>query len=352
MEVTVLRFFAFVAGLAMILYFFKSVIRVGILNQRYVDSLAFWVSRSVWRLFQFRVKFLRGDPKKEHLVMAWYWPCTLVAVITSWFLLVTLGFALLNWAFGANPTFVEAFISSGSALSTLGFSTPPAVSGQFFAIIEGAIGLFLIVYLFTFLPGFMELIYNRGSRISWLYERAGKPPSGAGLITWFYLSGRPDQLDEMAEDWAIFFRDLKHAKTFQPILAVVRPLNPEESWVSAFGVFLDALALLKTTVNRNAKTSEICFAQGVEAIQAIHESMRGTPLVPRQQPGLMHVHRDQYDTACQMLRLAEVPLNEDLDQAWLDFIEHHKRYEQEISWLAATLGSPEPEWPQQFVQQM
>lgn len=217
------------AGFFSILYFFKSIIRVGVLNQRYQDPLAFWVGRLLLNLFRFRIVRLPGGAAKRHEIMVWYWPCALIGIITAWFLLVTFGFALLNWAFRADATFTGAIVSSGSALSTLGFSTPTCLSGQLLAIIEGAIGLFLIVYLFTFLPGFMGLIHERGSRVAWIYARTGASPSGAGLLHWYYRNGHGDDLDAIWADWEVFFRDLSQARSFLPILCVIRPIGPNQS---------------------------------------------------------------------------------------------------------------------------
>ncbi|MEI6036128.1 MAG: hypothetical protein WCS65_17825 [Verrucomicrobiae bacterium] len=152
-----LRVAAGLAGGLAILVFFKSIIRVGVLNQRYQDPLAFWVGRILLDLFRLRIaRVPAGDPGR-HEAMTWYWPSALIGIIAAWFLLVTVGFALLDWALRADATLTGALVSSGSALSTLGFATPTCLSGQILAIIEGAIGLFLIVYLFTFLPGFLQL---------------------------------------------------------------------------------------------------------------------------------------------------------------------------------------------------
>ena len=278
-----LRIAACIAGIWVVYYFFKSIIRLGILNQRYQDPLAFWVGRLVLHLFQFRIRAIPGGMAKRHEIMVWYWPIALIGIIVSWFLLVTLGFALMNWAIRADATFPNAIVSSGSALSTLGFSTPSSFSGQILAIVEGAIGLFLIVYLFTFLPGFMQLIHERGSRVAWIYARTGS--------------------------------------------------------------FLDALALLNTTVEKEQLSSEICFDLGVTAIKNVHLAMRGTPISPERSPALMHVKRMEYDIACEQLVSAGFALKSDRELAWTHFIQAHMQYEEEVAWLAAAISDPTPFWP-------
>ncbi len=341
-----LRVVVFCAGVGLILLFFKSIIRVGILNQRYQDSIAFWVGRLIWRAFQLRIGLIRVGHRKGHEILTWYWPTALIGLVSSWFVLVTIGFAFLNWSLGANAGFMDALISSGSSLSTLGFSTPTNRAGELLAIIEGGFGLFLVVYLFTFLPGFMDMIHDRWSRVAWVYSRTGPHPSGSGLLEWFYRNGRSDELDAVFDSWDGFFRDHGQAKSFLPIIAVVPPLHPGSSWICAFGAFLDAAALMVSTVERNPASAKLCCLSGVESVRNIHLAMRGTPVVPRETPGLLHVKRAEYDAACARLAAAGAVLVPDRERAWLRFIDLHRNYEQEISWLAAALSDPTPFWPQ------
>ncbi len=329
-------------GAFFVFYFFKSLIRVGILNQRFQDPLAFWVGRVLFRGFQFRVRNLPIGAEQRNGIMAWYWPCALMSVIAVWFLLVMMGFGLLNWGFRADKEFTDAVISSGSALSTLGFSTPVSLTGKVLAIIEGAIGLFLVVYLFTFLPGLIDLISERGNRVAWIYARTGPSPSGVGLLLWYYDNGRGGEIDGVFEDWEVFYRKLAQARSFLPILCVIRPLNANESWVCAFGAFLDALALETTTVARNSPTSGICFDCAVRVIQNFHSAMRGTPINPVRSPELMHVERREYEEACRRLEAAGVALVKDREVAWKNFIQAHMSYEEEVAWLAAALADPTP----------
>ena len=330
------------AGAFFVFYFFKSLIRVGVLNQHFQDPLAFWVGRLVFRGFQLRMRRIpRGDPRRNEIA-TWYWPCALISVITAWFLLVMLGFGLLNWGFRVDKDLTQALISSGSSLSTLGFLTPTTLPGQVLAIVEGAIGLFLVVYLFTFLPGFLDLVNERGDRVAWIYARTGPDPSGVGLLLWYYESGRGKEIDAIFEDWEAFFRKLAKARSFLPILCVIRPLNPSESWVCAFGAFLDALALHSTTIARKSAASEIGLDCAVRAIKNFHSAMRGTPINPLRSPELMHVERREYEEACRRLEAAGVPLLKDREAAWNNFIQAHMRYEEEVAWLAAALADPTP----------
>ncbi len=340
-----LRCGAGLLGAVLIVYFFKSIIRVGILNQRYQDPAGFWTGRVILHLFRFRIAIQPGARARKNEIMAWYWPCMLIGIIAVWFVLVMVGFALLNLAFGSEKSVVSAVVASGSALSTLGFDTPNGATGQFLAIFEGAIGLFLVVYLFTFLPGFMDLINERGDRVAWIYHRAGHHPSGVGLLLWMARGHRLEGRDELWADWSVFFHKLANSRSFLPVLCVVRPLTPDNSWICAFGAFLDALALVNTTVAGATDEGKICFDNGVGAIQNTHRAMRATPISPERSPDLMHVKRSEYDAACAQLEAAGVPLVADREAAWQSFIEAHMAYEEEVAWLAAAISDPRPSWP-------
>jgi hypothetical protein len=340
-----LRFGGGVVGAALIFCFFKSIIRVGILNHRHQDPVAFWTARTIFYLFRFRVAYLPGGRKRRNEIMTWFWPSMLIGIIATWFVMVTAGFALLNLTFAAEKTVTSAIVASGSALSTLGFSTPATFAGQILAIFEGAIGLFLIVYLFTFLPGFMDLILERGNRVAWIYHRTGGKPSGVRLLVWMAKNNRSNDLGEFWEDWSQFFHTLSNSRSFLPVLCIVRPVTPEHSWVCAFAAFIDALALVNSTVYGATEDGKICFENGVTAIRCTHETMRGTPVRPERDPATMHVKRSEYDAACAQLEAAGFTLVTDREAAWKRFVEAHMAYEEEIAWLAAAISDPLPEWP-------
>lgn len=341
----VLRVLAGLAGVSLVILFFKSIIRVGILNQHYQDPIAAFTGRSIFYLFRFRIRQLPGGQERKNEIMTWYLPCVLIGIVTAWFLLVMLAFALLNLAFAAERTFIAAFVASGSALSTLGFSTPSTTAGQIIAICEGAIGLFLVVYLFTFLPGFMDLIRERGSRVAWIYHRAGPNPSGVSLLLWMARNGRLGDFPALSEDWGKFFHVLASSRSFLPILCIIRPLTPENSWICAFAAFVDAQALMTTTVASASGDSRICFDNGVSAIRNTHFAMRGTPVSPLRDPALMRVKRAEYDIACAQLEAAGIPLVADRETAWKNFVAAHMAYEEEVAWLAAAISDPLPAWP-------
>ena len=91
-------------------------------------------------------------------MQAWLLPLFIFFAVTTWFLLVLLSFTMILWALRTEPGSARALSSSGSALSTLGFLTPSTLFGEYLAVFEAAIGLAIVILLFTFVPGYLAAI--------------------------------------------------------------------------------------------------------------------------------------------------------------------------------------------------
>jgi hypothetical protein len=96
-----------------------------------------------------------------------------------------IAFAFLYWGAWAVTGWNQAFIAAGSGLTTLGFATPSTHVGQWLAIPEGALGLGIVVFLFTFIPGFQSAISSRDNQTAWLFARLANLTNQADLFAWF-----------------------------------------------------------------------------------------------------------------------------------------------------------------------
>ncbi len=170
-----------------------AVSRVSVLNRRSKDIIMgggggggggggrHGLERVMLHIVEFVLKRKQGYGDVQR-TMAWALPIYLVTLIATWFLVVQVSFTLMIWAVDAESGWLHAFISSGSSLSTLGFATPSSTIGQLLAILEGASGLGIIVFVFTFIPGYSAAIQARGSeKVSWLYARTGVRPTIGSL---------------------------------------------------------------------------------------------------------------------------------------------------------------------------
>src|SRR5262249_8261594 len=159
----------------MVLAFLRSIIQVALINRPGGDWLARQVGRLVYRTIA-RLARRRRSYDRIQDALAWIFPIYLLLLITTWFALVQLGFSFLILSSQAEHSWLQAVIASGSALSTLGFLTPPDILGQLLAIPEGAMGLGIVVFLFTFIPGYQAAIQARERKVAWLYARVGAEP--------------------------------------------------------------------------------------------------------------------------------------------------------------------------------
>src|SRR5215831_8101563 len=201
-----LRAGAALIGLLLILAFLQSASRVALVNRQRGD----WVTRRVGWLVQTTLRRLaRKQQRYENVqdVLAWILPLYFLLVIVVWFGLVLTGFGLLIWSCQAERSLLEAMIASGSQLSTLGFLTPPDTAGRMLAIVEGAMGLGIVVFYFTFVPGYQTTIQLREVKVAWLYARASPGLTNFTLLEWFLGSGGSDW-SGLWEDWESWFRNI------------------------------------------------------------------------------------------------------------------------------------------------
>src|SRR6516162_9037838 len=190
----------------MVLAFVRSIVQVALINRQGGDGLARRVGRLVYRTIA-RIARKRRSYDQIQDVLAWIFPIYVLLLIIVWFVLVQAGFALLIWSSQAEHSLLQAVIASGSALSTLGFLTPPDTAGQLLAILEGAMGLGVVVFYFTFIPGYQTTIQLRQVKVAWLYARAGAGLTNFTLVEWFLVSGANDW-SELWEGWESWFRNI------------------------------------------------------------------------------------------------------------------------------------------------
>ena len=130
--------------------------------------------------------------------MDWAFPIYNLSLAAVWFLLVQTSFALMIWALEVDSTWLKAFIASGSALSTLGFATPSNPVGQLLGVLEGAVGLGIVVFILGFIPGYRSAVEVRENLVGWLYARVGARPTAFSLVEWCQTA---DQSEDMTPIW-------------------------------------------------------------------------------------------------------------------------------------------------------
>jgi hypothetical protein len=323
-------------GVVMVVAFLRSIAQVALINRQGGDWLARRVGRLVYRTVA-RVARRRRSYDRRQDALAWIFPIYMLLLITTWFALVQVGFSLLIWSSQAEHSWLQAVIASGSALSTLGFLTPPDISGQLLAIPEGAMGLGIVVFLFTFIPGYQTAIQAREVKVDWLYARTGAEPANFALVEWLQLSGRLDDSD-LWEDWEVWFRNLAQNLTLAPVLAFVPSVHSNQTWLIAAAVVLDAASFYLSALDAGAQPSALlCHTTGVRALHLITAQLGNHHSPEAARSAGSHLDRSIFNTACDRLAALGAPVKSDRDDCWRRFSELRQEYEVFLPKLANSL---------------
>ena len=324
-------------GLACIALFFRSIIVAVFLDRPRHDVIARLAATITRAAFDVSLS-TRAPQERIDRRLLWYWPVAQFVTIYAWYTLVAVGFGAVIWGSYASPDWVQALVSSGSALSTVGFATPPNVIGQFIAFIEGGIGLFLVVFLLTFIPGYLAARQARSDRVAGIYARAGTPPTGAALVAWFYRAGRGGEIDHRCTEWETWIRDLGVTHSQSPGLAITRSYRPAEYWVSAVIAMMDAAALAKEVIEGPAASAPIFLAAARRSLQDVATAIRARPTDPPP------ASRASFEAVCDALAAAGAPLRTDREAAWRAFCSTQDSYASLLVGLADRIRTGPATW--------
>jgi len=314
----------------------RSMIRVALMNRHYEDTFAELTGHTVYGVVAWCLRGKR-DYKSAHPVLLWFFPAYILLLIVVYFLGSMIAFAMLYWGTRAVPGWHAAFIASGSGLNTLGFATPSTKIGQWIAIPEGALGLGIVVFLFTFIPGYQTVIRSREDKTAWLYGRIGDDPTGLGLLEWCQRAGVMGEMNGVWESWESWFRMLRDTHSVLPMLSMSPSVQSGQSWIIAAAAVLDAAALTTSTLDAPSReAARVCAQTGTRALRAIAEAL-GYQSAGCSRTG---VSRDVYDAACARLAAAGMRLKADGPASYAEFVAWRVQYEDVLVYLCRQTFSP------------
>jgi hypothetical protein len=222
----------------------------------------------------------------------------------------------------------------------LGFLTPPDLSGQLLAIPEGAFGLGIVVFFFTFIPGYQSTVQTRELRVAWLYARAGPTPTVLRLMEWLHRSSGTYDATAVWEDWEEWFRLLIETHTLDPVLAVVPSVHREQSWLVAAAIVLDTASFWISSLDtKDHASATLCYSTGVNALKSIALEY-GKPNRPAAGQPVEPLNQADYEALCHRLESAGAPVKVDTHSALRCFAALRRDYEQPLSQLATSLLIP------------
>jgi hypothetical protein len=323
-----------ILGLCLFFLIMRSMIRIALINRHYRDWFAEAAGRAVYVVISLRLR-RNPDTRVLHAILLWFFPAYLLSLILVYFVGAMIAFVLLYWGMGAVSTWRQAFLASGSALNTLGFATPTTVAGQWLAIPEGALGLGIVVFLFTFIPGYQAVIRAREDKTSWFYARTDDWPTGVRLLEWCQRAGIAGAMRDVWEGWEDWFRMLADTHSVSPMLTMSPSVQRNQSWVLAAAAVLDAATLATCSIETgDAEAARICVRTGTRAFLAIADALRRS--WPATEHGSVCPSRQEYEAARARLHSAGMQLRSesDLEAQWKEFQLLRGQYEEALSFIA------------------
>ena len=329
-----------IMGLALLFVVLRSMIRIALMNRHYRDFFAEVTGRAVYKAVAIRLGRKR-EAQATHAVLLWLFPAYILSLIIVYFAGSMTAFAFFYWGTHAVASWREAFLASGSALNTLGFATPTDSAGQWIALPEGALGLGIVVFLFTFIPSYQAVIRSREDKTSWLYIRTGNEPSGVTFLEWSQRAGIAGNMGAVWETWEDWFRMLGDTHSVLPMLTISPSVQSGQSWVSAAAAVLDAATLAASAIETNdTEAAKVCAQTGTRALRAIAGALGRTSSVA--ETVATGPSREKYEVA--RARLCSVGLRlrpgADEEAQWQEFRRLREQYEDALFFVARRTFAP------------
>jgi hypothetical protein len=330
-------------GLFLVVATLLSAVRSTMLPRGVRSVIAAVVYRATRVLFRLRAGRSPSYERRDR-IMAMYGPVSLLLLLSTWYVLLVVGFTAAFLGNGVNSA-GTAFKLSGSAVFTLGTSSDPRLVPSALTYAEAGIGLLLLTLLISYLPTLYTIFSERESAVAQLRVRAGNPPTAWNLLIRFYLIGSTTQLTDLWHQWEGWFASLEESHTSFAVLPFFRSPQPDQSWVTAAGTVLDAASLwASTVVHPNDPDAQLCIRAGFVALRRLGDFFN-VPYNPRPNPDdPITISRPEYDEACAAMEAAGMPLNADRDAAWQSFKGWRVNYDTVLLNLARLVEAPIAPW--------
>lgn len=277
-------------------------------------------------------------------VLSLYASIVLLTYQTIWLALSLVAFALGFIAAGVSSP-VHAFEISGSSLFTLG--TVPGHGGPqtVLGFVEAGTGLTLLALLIAFIPTLYAAFQTREISVSRLSVRAGIPATPWGVLEIAQSVESFERLDELWREWEQWFIEVGETHTTLTILNYYRSPTPEQTWIGSAATVLDAAALFNAAVDvAPSPTAGLCLRAGWLTLHRLADNFRipYPTVVDRTLP--ISITRGQFESVLERLERSGVPIVEDHDAAWCDFVGWRVNYDAIIEACYELLTCPRTDW--------
>ncbi|MDP9072943.1 MAG: hypothetical protein M3N98_02000 [Actinomycetota bacterium] len=331
------------AGTFVVLATLQSAIRSTILPRAVRSSITRAVFVSTRVVFRLRTGRSPSYERRDR-IMAMYGPTTLLLLLSTWYVLLVVGYTALYLGIGVRGV-GHAFMLSGSAVFTLGTTTTSDLVANTLSYTEAGLGLLLLTLLISYLPTLYGIFSQREASVAQLQVRAGDPPTATALLIRYYRIGLTDRLSELWQQWEGWFTLLEESHTSFAILPFFRSPQPDQSWVTAAGTILDAGSLWASTVEHpNDPDAQLCIRAGFVALRRLGTYFNVPHPSDPAPTDPITIAREEYDQACAKLAAAGLPLRADREASWQSFSGWRVNYDTVLLNLARLVEAPIAPW--------
>jgi len=329
---------AAVAGGALVIAAWASVIGTLIVPRRVSSWLTRWADRIVNRAF-IVVAGADADYRRRERVLVAQGVMILIVQFAAWLGISFIGFTLLLWPF-VTGGITQAFTVAGGSMTSVGFSEPTGTVPPAIVFAAAASGLVIVAPQIAYLPALYAAFNRRETEVTLLNARTGVPSWGPELLVRTHLLGSGvstiDTLPGLYAQWERWAIDVAESHSAYLPLVRFRSSQPLTSWVTALLAVLDSAALLQALSPESAPVvpARLCLRAGFICFRQIARAM-GFDVYVDPDPGAgISLSYQEFLDAVDRLRVVGFPIERDPAEAWPDFVGWRVNYERDAYTLA------------------
>lgn len=341
---------AAIVGLLLISLILWEAFEVIILPRRVIRRIRLvqLIYRGTWIPYSAMVRRMHNVQRREGL-LSLYGPLALLLLLAAWVVVLVVGFALLQWAFGSgfaapekNIDFGTDLYMSGTTFFTLGLGdvTPLTHIARVIAVAEAGTGFSFLAVVIGYFPVLYQGFSRREVSISLLDARAGSPSSAVELLRRYGQNTNVGAINQFLYDWEHWSAELLESHLSYPSLAYFRSQHDNQSWLTALTTILDVCALIMVGIEGvPAQQAQLTFAMALHAAADLSQIFG----VPHCKPRSERLPLEDFTRSCLLLAEAGVPLHDE-NMAAEQLRKLRLTYEPYVSELSEFLVMPLPSW--------
>ncbi|MGH2757359.1 MAG: hypothetical protein ACRDI3_06185, partial [Actinomycetota bacterium] len=337
-----LRWVAFGAGIALILWTGAGVVRTLIVPRGLQSKLPQLIARSLQRGFLLVARRFDTYEARDR-VLAFQAPTFLLALLAAWMTFFLLGSALMLWPMVGS--FSTALLESGSSLFTLGFAATRSTGPTIVHFVAAGTGLVIIALLIGYLPTLYGAFNRREIAVTTLQSRAGAPAWGPELLWRYNNVGLLPVLNELYAEWERWAADVAETHTNYPALIFFRSPHPLRNWVLGLLAVMDSAAMcLALAPTLTPVEARLCLRMGFLCFRDIAAFLQ-IPYDPDPLPDEpIELTFEEFASGAKRLVDGGFPVERSFEAAWPHFRGWRVNYESVAYRLADVVSAAPGPW--------